>query len=101
MNDEEMVQHLESIAEKLDLSVSYVEFSGADWPTSSGLCRVGDEYRILIDKRLPPQERASALCRALCAFDLERFYLPPRVRELIENEKRSSSLGDHESGETL
>lgn len=98
MNDEELLHHLESIAERLSLAVSYVEFTGADWPTSSGLCRVGDEYRILIDKHLPAQERASALCRALSAFDLEGIYCPPRVRELIEDE-RSRSMGDNEAGE--
>lgn len=96
MNDEELLRHLESIAERLNLTVSYVEFSGADWRTSSGLCRVREEYRILIEKRLPPQERSSAFCKALSAFDLEGIYCPPLVRELIENEGRS--LGEHEFG---
>ncbi|MDA2915736.1 hypothetical protein MYX64_02675 [Nitrospinae bacterium AH_259_B05_G02_I21] len=89
MNDEELLQHLESIAERLDLTVSYVEFSGADWRTSSGMCRVKDEHRILIDKRLPAQEQASAICKALSTFDLEGIYCPPRVRELIEDEGSS------------
>lgn len=96
MNHEELLHHLESIAETLNLTVSYVEFTGSDWPTSSGLCRVQDEYRILIDKRLPLQDRASALCRALSTFDLDKIYCPPRVRELIDDE-RSHSVSNNKT----
>ncbi len=84
MNDKDILHHLESIASALNLKVSYAEFAGADWRTSSGLCRVGDDLHIIVDKHLSVGERASVLCRCLKGFNLEGLYCPPLIRQRIE-----------------
>ncbi|MFQ6671702.1 MAG: hypothetical protein ACE5KY_00230 [Candidatus Tectimicrobiota bacterium] len=89
MNDEDLLHHLETVAAAVGLALDYVEFAGADWRTSSGLCRVRDDLHLLIDKHLAPRERAAVLYRALKEFDLEGVFCPPLVRQLIEEEGRS------------
>jgi hypothetical protein len=84
MDHEELLFHLEALASSLGINVSYENFLSPDWYTSSGLCRIGDELRIIIDKSLHPGDKVSALARALRGFDFEKVFCPPLVRQLIE-----------------
>lgn len=86
MDHEELIHHLESLASSLGIKVSYENFVSPDWSTSSGLCRVGDELRIIVDKSLPAQDKVSCLARALKGRDFEKVFCPPLVRQLIDEE---------------
>jgi hypothetical protein len=86
MNQEELLHHLESLASSLGIRVTYEVFSASDWHTSSGLCLIKEEPRILIDKRLPLPEKVSALALSLKGFDFDSVYCPPIVRKLIEED---------------
>ncbi len=66
-----ILQELEGVAEKLDIKVSY-EALGVSVGLG-GLCRVKGQYRVIIDKRASPQDRAVTLAQALVNFDAARF----------------------------
>lgn len=86
MNQEELLYHLESLASSLGINITYEIFIVSDWHTSSGLCRIGDETRILIDKRLTVPEKISVLASSLRGFDLDVIFCPPLVRKVIEGD---------------
>jgi len=78
MENPELLQELEKLAERLDISVRYEngEFRG-------GLCRVKDEQVIIIHKKIGDERKISILARELGKFDLGSLYILPKVRELL------------------
>ncbi|MGE5253253.1 MAG: hypothetical protein ACM3N7_04765, partial [Planctomycetaceae bacterium] len=58
----------------------------------SGGCRVLDRNLILIDRQQPLVERARLLARELSRYDLENFYILPRVRDFIQASSREKNL---------
>ncbi len=82
-----MLQELESAAEKISVRVSYESLAAT--VGHGGLCRVKDQYRVIIDKRASLQERVSTLARSLARMDLTDVFLSPEVRELVEYYIRS------------
>lgn len=86
MNHEELLFQLESVASSLGISVCYETFRSSDWRTSSGLCRIMNERRILIDKSLTPEEKVSAFTSSLRGVNLDNVFCQPIVRKLLEEE---------------
>ena len=77
-----MLQELERIAEGLAVKVSY-ESLGASIGLG-GLCRVKGLYRVIIDKRASPPERATTLAQALAQLDTSKAEMSTRVRRMID-----------------
>lgn len=50
----------------------------------SGACRVRGEDVIFVDRHLPVAERVDVLVAALEGRDVERHYLSPALRRLLE-----------------
>ncbi len=73
---------LEQVARDLGIKVSYDDLR----TSKGGSCRVMETRRILINKHLHANERASLLARELGRFDLEGRDIPERVRKKIESE---------------
>ena len=73
---------LEEVARDLGIKVTYDDLR----TSKGGSCRVMETRRILINKHLHANEKASLLARELGRFDLEGRTLPDRVRKKIENE---------------
>jgi hypothetical protein len=78
-----LLQQLENLAGQLEIEVRYENLVDEDIPIHSGGCRLSGRSLIMIDLHLPPVERARILARELSHYDLEAFYLLPRVREFI------------------
>ena len=53
----------------------------------SGVCRVGEQDVILLDRKLSDPERIEVLCGALADRDLEQVFLSPALRALIGGRK--------------
>ncbi len=77
-----MLQELERVAEELSVKVTYETLTAT--VGHGGLCRVKDEYRVIIDKRASAQERAMTLAQSLAALDTDGVRMHARVRELID-----------------
>lgn len=81
MENQKLLQELENIATRLDITVRYEEgdFSG-------GLCRVQSENILIINKKHSIQKKISTLARELGSVDLSTIYILPQLRERISSE---------------
>lgn len=85
MKIEDTLRILEETAQKKSIQVSYEALGGE--LGAGGLCRVKGAWRIIIDKRATPSERAAIVAEALAGFPLDDLYLAPEIRELLEQIK--------------
>lgn len=66
MKPKDMLAKLEELASALSVKVSYESLSSSVF--SGGLCRVKNRYRIILDKRMGPEERVTTLAKAVGAL---------------------------------
>jgi hypothetical protein len=90
--DTSLLQHLESLAAQLEIEVRYENLADDEVTIHSGSCKLLDRDLILIDRQQPLVERARLLARELSRYDLENFYILPRVREFIQASSREKNL---------
>ncbi|MCH7781566.1 hypothetical protein IID62_00725 [candidate division KSB1 bacterium] len=81
MENQILLQELENIATKLDITVRYEngDFAG-------GLCRVKEENVLIINKKNSLQKKITILSRELSGVDLNAIYILPKLRERISIE---------------
>lgn len=81
MENQILLQELENIATKLDITVRYEngDFAG-------GLCRVKEENVFIINKKNSLQKKITILARELSGVDLSAIYILPKLRERISIE---------------
>jgi len=82
MKRERMLQELEQAADALKIKVVYERLTPEASP--GGLCKVGGEYRVLIDRHIPLLERLSVLLSAVARFPTEEIFLSPEVRTAVD-----------------
>lgn len=79
MRQKQIIEEMALLAEKLGLSIKFDEFDGR-----GGWCRVKDSQRIIINKRLGPQEQIKILSQILAGHQIEEQSMAPKIRQLIE-----------------
>jgi tRNA U34 2-thiouridine synthase MnmA/TrmU len=84
MKESAILQHLEEIAEKLNIKVHYVNLKKDYYNSKSGLCKVKGDFRIIADKHIHLSEKIDVLIEALREFDIDTLYIHPYVRKLFE-----------------
>jgi hypothetical protein len=82
MKMEPILEELEAAAGKLGVKVTYEGL--AETAFGGGLCKVKGLYRVIIDKRGTPGEKAITLARALAQVGTEGIFLSPAARDLVE-----------------
>ena len=92
LSDSLLLQHLETLAARLEIDVRYENLADDEVTIHSGGCRVQNRNLILIDRHRPLAERARLLARELSRYDLEAFYVLPRVRDFIQASSREKNL---------
>ena len=80
MDDDNICHHLEQLAAHLDIEVRYEPSAG-----KVGFCTLRGRKTVFVDERLPLRSRAAALARVLAQFDTEDIFLPPVVRQLLQD----------------
>lgn len=78
-----LLQQLESIASQLGIEVRYENLADEELTLHGGICKLFKRPLIVIDSRLPIGQRAKLLAQEIGKYDLENFYILPRVREFI------------------
>ena len=79
-----MLELLEAAADQLGIKVSYEPLqTGIQSTLRGGLCRVGQTWRIIIDKRATTEERMTTVATGVARFDTTELELPQKVREYI------------------
>jgi len=81
MKMDAVLDELEAAASKLGVKVSYEVL--AETVGGGGLCKVKGAWVVIMDRKLPPAERAAMLIDALVGFDTDSVFLPPQVRDAI------------------
>ena len=78
MKDEQLLEELEKVATRFDISVRY-----EDGDFKGGLCRLKDENIIIINKKFLIEQKLTFLARELCTLELDKVYILPKIREYI------------------
>ena len=93
MNESALLQHLEGIAEKLNLTVNYQNLRKLSIYSRGGLYRLKDEQVVLIETSLTLSEKIDMLADALSRFNIEDISMPPLVRKIIDG-KKTAGIAD-------
>ncbi len=87
MDDEALFQLLVELMEKLSIKVVCKNLHDEEFKISGGLCKVRGRNLMIMDKRSPLKSRITLLARELKEFNLEDQYIPPVLRELLEESR--------------
>jgi hypothetical protein len=87
VEDERLLSLLEEACRRLGISVRYERLEGGDWAISDGFCRIKGQSYVFIDRRRTVREKICILKDVVGRTDAEAAYLPPVVRELVEEEQ--------------
>lgn len=85
MKIDQILAELEQVTKAQSVRVSYEAIGGE--LGAGGLCKVKGEWRVIIDKRATPGERASVLAQALSRFPVNEAGLSDPVRELLRRSR--------------
>lgn len=96
MEPEKTYQHLENLAEQLDISIRYENLAGSGLTAKSGLCRIKGRYFYIMDSSKSVFEKVRLLSRCLSEMDLEGVYVVPAIRKILEA-ARESRKGEAQS----
>ncbi|MFH1241319.1 MAG: hypothetical protein V1689_03055 [Pseudomonadota bacterium] len=87
MDEMAILSHLEALAQGLEIKVRYENLEGETSFPSGGLCRLRNQQVIIVNERAPIREKIQTLAKALMRFDLNRVYIKPALRDLLEKGK--------------
>jgi hypothetical protein len=93
MNESTILQHLETIAEKLHLKVNYENLRKLHIFSKGGFYRLQEDRIVLIESTLNLSEKIDILADALAHYDLEDIYMPPAVRKILDR-KANTNIPD-------
>jgi hypothetical protein len=84
VSPEELLAALEGLAEGLEIPVSYAPLATEELPARGGLCVLRGERRIILERSLDVRSKVQLLAEGLAQFDLERVFLRPALREILD-----------------
>lgn len=81
MKENEILGHFEELTQNLSIDLRYEkgDFAG-------GLCRVNDKQIMIINKRLPDDQKIKIFANAIAQLNLDNIYILPAIREIIEEQ---------------
>jgi hypothetical protein len=100
VKESEILQHLEDVAERLHVKVCYENLKKSKVTLKSGLCRVRNENRIIVDSAITLSEKIDIFVESLAEFNLEEIYIPPAIRKLLERKAKRSASRTHFPSDT-
>ena len=85
---ERMLEELKGAARTLGFEVREEELlREIGYRARSGICRIGEQRVILLDRALSLADRVEVLCAALAGHDLERVFLSPALRARVNRQR--------------
>lgn len=73
------LRELEAVAARLSIPIRYEKGE-----MRGGLCRLHGCLQIIINETLADDEKVDVLAESLAQTDLDAVYVPPRVRQILE-----------------
>ena len=87
MNEEVLLNQLEDLAENLGILVRDENINIEESSSSGGLCRIEEEFVLILNSKATVKEKNQVMINALQQFDLSDIYIKPVIRELLEGHK--------------
>ena len=87
MNEDVLLNQLEDLAENLGILVRDENINIEESSSSGGLCRIEEEYVLILNSKATVKEKNQVMINALQQFDLSDIYIKPVIRELLEGHK--------------
>lgn len=87
MDDEELYQLLVELMERLSIKVVRKSLHDEEFKISGGLCKIRGDSFMILDKKSGIREQNAMLIRGLAECNLEDHFVPPLLRELIEQSR--------------
>jgi len=80
IKSEMLLQELESLCHKLDIPIRYEkgDFQG-------GLCRIKDKKEIIINNKLPIEQKIKLISSELSKLETDNVFVLPAIRELFQD----------------
>jgi 2-phospho-L-lactate guanylyltransferase (CobY/MobA/RfbA family) len=85
MKPEQTYQNLKELAEKLGVVVSEQNLRSTGIKAKSGLCKVKGKNIIIIEKKLPLQDKNEILASCLSKLPHEDIFMVPALREFLNS----------------
>lgn len=79
-----LLDGLSDVARKVGVEVRHGHLQARGVRSIGGACRVGEQWMVLIDRRLPTAEQVDLLATELKRFPLDEIFVPPALRDLIQ-----------------
>ena len=83
MTHEQLYQDLEQIFTQLGIEIR-TDWMDDELESTGGLCVLKNRTLLVVNRKLNPFDRTALLMRCLRSFDLDRIYIKPLVRAVIE-----------------
>ena len=84
MKPEQTYQDLKEVAEKLGVGVSEQNLRSTGINVKSGLCKVKGKNIIIIDKKLPLEDKNEVLASCLSKLPYEDIFMVPALRDFLD-----------------
>jgi len=99
MNDDTLIDYLEELAEKFGVQIRYEDIKQDQDLTFvvGGLCLFKGEYVLIINPKASVKDKIRTLAVALKHFDLDRIYIRPVIREILDRIPEQKPFGNASS----
>jgi hypothetical protein len=86
MDERTIIDHLEELAEKFGVQIRYEAIKQDEDSINvvGGLCLLKGEYVLIINSKATAKDRIKTLAMAVKHFDIDRIYIRPDLRELLD-----------------
>jgi len=84
MDEELMLEQLETLAKGLEVEVRYETLRRETRFNPGGLCRIRGLPVVIVNRKAPLRDQLEVLAGAIKRFDLGSVYLRPGLREFLE-----------------
>ena len=85
MKPEQTYQDLKELAEKLGVFISEQNLRSTGLKVKSGLCKVKGKNILVMDKKLPLQDKNEVLASCLSKLPHEDVFMVPALREYLDS----------------
>jgi len=86
MDEHTIIDLLEELAERFGIQIRYEPIKQDEDLVKivGGLCLLRGQYVIIIDSKAAVRDKVRAFTEALRHFDLDKIYIKPAIRELLD-----------------
>jgi hypothetical protein len=87
MDERTIIDHLEELAERFGIQIRYEAIKQDEDSINvvGGLCLLKGKYILIINSKATAKDRIKTLAMAVKHFDLDRIYIRPDLRELLDS----------------